>query len=83
MRRLDKAFIQEVKETLQHIDALKHSFEEKACEALDYADERSDKWQESEAGHEYHEWMGEIEDMAITLDQVVCALEGLRQSPKD
>jgi uncharacterized protein YukE len=36
----------------------------------DYFEDRSEKWQEGDAGQQYGEWMGRWEDSLDTLDEI-------------
>jgi|ERR1035437_2296930 hypothetical protein len=72
-------------------------FEDKAQTMQDYFDERSEKWQESDAATEYEEWKGEFEEAVFdeidesddydaiidALNELKEALENIRESPKD
>lgn len=52
----------------EKIQAIKDAYESVAEDARAYYDERSEKWQEGDAGTNYMEWIDQLE--AVDLDEV-------------
>jgi hypothetical protein len=58
------------KQTLRAIADAANLLEHDLSEAQDYADEKSDKWRESDAGAEYQGWIEDLENLFDAMENV-------------
>ena len=69
MRKFKAADFQDITHALEVLD-------DAATNAMDYLEERSEKWQESDAGGEYQEWLEAIETARDALIEVTETPQG-------
>lgn len=62
------AILQKIEDEREAIHGL---VEDLASEAQSYFDEKSEKWQDGDAGQQYQEWISELEGAAAECDQPV------------
>lgn len=64
--------LEELRENAKEVlSAMKEKFEELADAAQEYYDDRSEKWQESERGESYCEWVSVLEEKASDIDSII------------
>lgn len=55
------------------LQAIHDQLDDDRSEAQDYYDARTERWQESEKGEQYQEWLYRLEDVVNALDGVISA----------
>jgi len=74
----DEKKLEDLKEKASEaLGILKERLEILLEKAEEYQDERSDRWQESEAGELYKEWTERIQDKIDEIDSIFDDVEGI------
>lgn len=64
-------------EAIDNLRVVQDRISHLAEEAQNYYDERSEKWQESENGEAYSEWISNIEYKASSIEDIITDIENI------
>lgn len=83
MKNLSKKCIAARDAAVAALEAFADELEGDKVNAEEYCDERSERWQQSDKGADYREWVNDLDALLDKARELATDIEDLRESPSD